>query len=53
MYAIQAILNLITDVKDEMLVDVIQHLTSGKTGDILFLEPEHFLKLHLVYGRRP
>ena len=34
------------DVKDEMLVDVIQHLTSGKTGDILFLEPEHFLKLY-------
>ena len=34
------------EAKDEKLVDVIQHLTSGKTDDIIFLEPGHMLKLY-------
>tara|TARA_B100000683_G_C12430278_1_gene531427 strand:- start:184 stop:1293 length:1110 start_codon:yes stop_codon:yes gene_type:complete len=33
------------EAKGENLVDVIQYLTSGKTDDVFFLEPDHLLRL--------
>ncbi len=36
----------IPDAPDEPLIDVLQYLTAGIKGDILFLEPKHFLRLY-------
>ena len=34
------------EAKDEKLVDVIQHITLGRSGDIFFLEPDHMIRLY-------
>ena len=34
------------ETKDQILVDVIQHLTSTRSGDIFFLEPYHMIRLY-------
>lgn len=36
----------VPEVANEPFIDVLQHITAGKENDILFLEPEHFLRLY-------
>ena len=41
----------VPQVPNEPFVDVLQHLTADKENDILFLEPEHFLRLYQEKSR--